>query len=318
MRILVTGINGQVGHELMHSLQQIGGMPMEVIGLDRSSFDLAQPDQMREVIRRLQPNLIVNPAAYTAVDQAESDPELAMRINGEAPGILAEEAQRCGAALVHYSTDYVFDGTKEGAYTETDPTCPINVYGRTKLAGEQAIAATGVPHLILRTSWVYGRRGKNFLNTINRLAAERSELKIVADQYGAPTWCRTIAHGTATAIERLCSSALRDAGQSDVVAMPLWPGAGEPLSIMPQRWEEYGGICNLSAQGMTSWHGFASEIVARSARAGQVLVLPIATKDYPVAASRPHNSGLDCGRFLQTFGVLPEWDVALADCLRET
>ena len=318
MRILVTGITGQVGHELLHSLQQIGGVPMEVIGLDRSSFDLAQPDQMREVIRRLRPALIVNPAAYTAVDQAEADPGMAMRINGEAPGILAEEARRCGAALIHYSTDYVFDGTKASPYTETDPACPINVYGRTKLAGEQAIAATGVPHLILRTSWVYGRRGKNFLNTINRLAAERSELQIVADQYGAPTWCRTIAHGTAAAIAFLCSNALRDASQSDIVAMPLWPGAGEPLSIMPQRWAQQGGICNLSARGVTSWHGFASEIVARSARAGQVQVLPIATEDYPVPAPRPRNSRLDCARFLQDFGMLPGWEVALADCLRET
>ena len=189
-------------------------------------------------------------------------------------------------------------------------------HGRTKLAGEQAIAASGVPHLILRTSWVYGRRGKNFLNTISRLAAERDALRIVADQYGAPTWCRTIAHGTATAIERLCGSALRDADQSDAVAMPLWPGAAEPLSIMPQRWAEHGGICNLSAQGVTSWHGFASEIVARSARAGQVVVVPIATEDYPVPAPRPRNSRLDCTRFMQTFGVLPEWDVALADCLQ--
>ena len=192
-RILITGKTGQVGYELERSLQGLG----EIIALDRSQMDLADLDQVRDVIRRIKPTLIVNPAAYTAVDKAESEPELALRINGEAPGVMAEEAHKLGAAMIHYSTDYVFDGSKDGSYVETDPTCPINVYGSSKLAGEQAIQATGIPHLILRTSWVYSTHGKNFLLTMLRLAKEREELSIVSDQFGAPTWSRTIADTTA-------------------------------------------------------------------------------------------------------------------------
>lgn len=320
MRILITGINGQVGHALMQQLQYLNGMPMEVIGLDRNGLDLSRPQQIREVIRRLQPALIVNPAAYTAVDQAESDAAMAMRINGEAPGILAVEAHRYGAALIHYSTDYVFDGSKDAPYDETDRTCPINVYGHTKLAGEQAIAASGVAHLILRTSWVYGRRGKNFFNTVSRLAAEHTQMRIVADQYGAPTWCSTIAHGTATAIERLCRGATGAAQQAGDAVNPASSGSGnlgQALSIMPHCWARLGGIVHLSAQGSTSWHGFASEIVAHGSRAAQVQVVPIASAEYQVAAARPRNSRLACGRFLQQFGALPDWQVALADCLAQ-
>ena len=296
MKILVTGINGQVGHELARRLQHLG----HVIALDRNQMDLTNADQMRQVIRRERPQLIVNPAAYTAVDQAEAEPELAMRINAEAPAILAEEARKCGAAMIHYSTDYVFDGSKEGPYVETDPTNPINVYGRSKLAGEQAIAASGVAHVILRTSWVYGTRGKNFLKTMQRLAAERNELRIVADQYGAPTWCRTIADGTAQVIQRLCAAGAADAG-----------------SIVPPRWEQLGGIYHMTAQGQTSWHGFASEIVARGPRAGAVVVTPIAAAAYPVPAARPQNSVMSCARFEQQFGKLPTWDSALAECLQD-
>ena len=265
MKILVTGVNGQVGYELARRLQHLG----QVVALDRSQMDLSNAEQMRQVIRRERPQLIVNPAAYTAVDQAEAEPALAMRINAEAPAIIAEEARKCGAALIHYSTDYVFDGSKSGAYDEADPACPINVYGRSKLAGEQAIAASGVAHVILRTSWVYGARGKNFLKTMQRLAAERNEMRIVADQYGAPTWCRTIADGTARMIERLCPAGTADGG-----------------SIVPSRWEQLGGLYHLTAQGQTSWHGFASEIVARSARSGQVVVTPIPAAAYPVPAAR--------------------------------
>ena len=296
MKILVTGINGQVGYELAQRLRHLG----HVVALDRKQMDLADADQMRQVIRRERPQLIVNPAAYTAVDLAESEPELAMRINAEAPAILADEARKCGAALIHYSTDYVFDGSKEGAYGETDPTGPINVYGRSKLAGEQAIAASGVAHVILRTSWVYGARGKNFLKTMQRLAAERNELRIVADQYGAPTWCRTIADGTARVIEKLCTVGAADAG-----------------SIVPARWEQLGGIYHMTAQGQTSWHGCASEIVARGPRAGAVIVTPIPAAAYPVPAARPQNSVMSCARFEQVFGKLPAWDSALAECLQD-
>ncbi|MEO7497834.1 MAG: dTDP-4-dehydrorhamnose reductase, partial [Massilia sp.] len=193
MKILLTGANGQVGYELERSLQGLG----QVVAPRRAELDLSDLDQVRDVIRAVRPGLIVNPGAYTAVDKAETEVALAMRVNAEAPAVMAEEAVRLGAAMVHYSTDYVFDGTKAGAYVETDPTGPINVYGQSKLAGEQAIAATGVDHLILRTSWVYGMRGKNFLLTMLRLAAERDSLRVVSDQHGAPTWSRTIADTTA-------------------------------------------------------------------------------------------------------------------------
>lgn len=296
MKILVTGVNGQVGYELAHRLLHLG----HVVALNRSQMDLANPDQMRDVIRRERPQLIVNPAAYTAVDLAETDVALAMRINADAPAILAEEARKCGAALIHYSTDYVFDGNKPGPYTESDVTGPINVYGRSKLAGEQAIAASGVAHVILRTSWVYGSRGKNFLMTMQRLAAERTELRVVADQYGAPTWCRTIADGTVRIIEKLCATGT---------------GTGEGDSISSSRWEQLGGIYHMTAQGKTSWHGFASEIVARGPRAAQVLVIPIPAAAYPVPAPRPQNSVLASARFERQFGSLPAWEDALTECL---
>jgi dTDP-4-dehydrorhamnose reductase len=305
MKILVTGKTGQVGYELERCLQTLGGLEMTVTALDRAAMDLADPAQLRQVIRQIKPDLIVNPAAYTAVDLAESEPELAMRINGEAVAIIAEEAGACGAALIHYSTDYVFDGSKQDAYDEQDVPCPLSVYGRTKLAGDQAILDSGVPHLILRTSWVYGTHGKNFLKTIQRLAAERDTLRIVADQVGAPTWSRTIAQHTAHAIQQLCSddatTAVGDAR----------------LKILPERWAQDGGIYHLTAQGQTSWHGFASEIVAHSSRANQVQVLPIKTEEYPVPAPRPRNSRLSCARFIDRFGVLPTWEAALNSCLRE-
>jgi dTDP-4-dehydrorhamnose reductase len=188
-RILLTGKNGQVGWELQRTLATLG----EVVTLDRQDLDLADPDSIRRVVREHKPNLIVNAAAYTAVDKAEEESDLAMVINGTAPGILAEEAKRLSAAIIHYSTDYVFDGSKNTPYTEEDAPNPLNVYGRTKLAGERAIQAVGAPYLILRTSWVYGMRGKNFLLTILRLARERNEIKVVNDQIGAPTWSRIIA-----------------------------------------------------------------------------------------------------------------------------
>lgn len=285
MKILVTGKNGQVGYELVRSLQPLG----EVIGVDRSVMDLADLDQVRDVIRRIKPDLIVNSAAYTAVDKAESEPELAMRINGLAPGVMAEEAARLGARLVHFSTDYVFDGTKQEPYTEKDMPCPINVYGESKLAGERAIAATGVSHLIFRTSWVYGMRGKNFLLTMMRLAAERDTLRIVADQHGAPTWSRTISDVTAAVLN-----------QSRVAAdMDDW-------------WREHGGLYHLTAQGSTSWLGFADALL--DAVPAKPALVPIGTDDYPMAARRPANSMLSCVLLMSTFCELPDWRDALRLC----
>lgn len=286
MKILVTGKNGQVGYELERSLQGLG----EVVAVDRSQMDLSDLQQMRNVIRSIKPNLIVNAAAYTTVDKAESEPELAMRINGEAPGVMAEEAKRLGAGIIHYSTDYVFDGRKETAYVENDPTCPINVYGATKLAGEQAIQAAGVPHIILRTSWVYGMRGKNFLLTVKRLAGERDELRIVGDQFGSPTWCRTIANTTAQLVARM-----------DATAVGAVTG---PLS----------GIYHLTSSGRTSWHGFAEEIVKHASIAKPPKVTAICTEEYPLPAERPRNSELSGERLRSLHLYVPHWQHALALC----
>jgi dTDP-4-dehydrorhamnose reductase len=286
-RILITGKTGQVGYELERSLQGLG----EIIAVDRSQMDLADLDQVRDVIRRVKPTLIVNPAAYTAVDKAESEPALALRINGEAPGVMAEEAKRLGAAMIHYSTDYVFDGTKDGAYVESDPTCPVNVYGSSKLAGEQVIQAAGIPHLILRTSWVYSTHGKNFLLTMRRLAQEREELGIVSDQFGAPTWSRTIADTTA-----------------HIVAQSL--AAADPQ----QWWKERSGLYHLTAQGRTTWFGFTEEIMAHASVQKKPRLKPILAQDYPVPARRPTNSVLSSQRLINTFCGLPQWKDALALC----
>ena len=284
MKILLTGATGQVGYELERSLQALG----EVVALDRARMDLSDLDQVRDVVRAVRPGLIVNPAAYTAVDKAESEPELAHRVNAEAPAVMAAEARLLGAAMVHYSTDYVFDGSKQGAYVETDPTNPINVYGRSKLAGEQAIAAAGIPHLILRTSWVYGMRGKNFLLTMLRLARERDELRVVADQHGAPTWSRTIADTTAM-----------------LLAQARCGGA--------QWWESNSGIYHLSAQGQTTWHGFTEAIVAAAAL--ECSILPITSAEYPVPARRPVNSVMSSAKLMRDLSSLPDWHHALKLCL---
>lgn len=285
MKILLTGKNGQVGWELERTLASLG----EVVAVDRQTLDLSNPDSIRAVMREVKPDLIVNPAAYTAVDKAESEPALAMAINGIAPGIMAEEAKRLGAALVHYSTDYVFDGSKDGPYLEQDIPNPLGVYGKTKLAGEEAIRASGVPHLILRTSWVYGMRGRNFLLTVLRLAKERDELKIVADQIGAPTWSRMIAEATAQILAR----------------------HGTNLS-------DAGGLYHLTAGGRTSWHGFTQAILeyARSEEQALPRLIPITTPEYPLPAPRPLNSILSNDKLLKTFGIaLPSWDASLALCL---
>jgi dTDP-4-dehydrorhamnose reductase len=284
-KILVTGKNGQVGRELQRTLACLG----EVVALDRQALDLSNPDSIRAVIREVKPHLIVNPAAYTAVDQAESEPELAQAVNGTAPGIMAEEAKRLGAVMVHYSTDYVFDGSKSKPYNEEDAPCPLNVYGKTKLAGEDAVRAVGVPHLILRTSWVYGARGRNFLLTIRRLAQEREELKIVADQIGAPTWSRLIAEATA-----------------QIVAQRL------------TRLQELQGTYNFSAAGSTSWHGFAAAIVEKSRLERPPRLLPIPSSEYPLPAPRPKNSVLSNDKLRRDFGVvMPDWQIGLGLCLED-
>jgi dTDP-4-dehydrorhamnose reductase len=243
-------------------------------------------------VREVKPTLIVNPAAYTAVDKAESDVEAAMRANGEAPGVLAEEAKRLSAALVHYSTDYVFDGTKDSAYVEDDEVKPQNVYGKSKLAGEQAIAASGCDHLIFRTSWVYGARGKNFLLTMLRLGAERDELSVVADQIGAPTWSNTIAALTANVLAQAVSA---DDG---------W-------------WSGKSGVYHLTAGGSTSWHGFAEAIFEKSSLTKKPVVKPIPASAYPTPATRPANSRMSQRKLLDAFGIeAPDWRDALDLCMR--
>ncbi|MBF5012907.1 dTDP-4-dehydrorhamnose reductase [Burkholderia pseudomultivorans] len=288
--ILVTGVNGQVGFELLRTLQGLG----RVVACDRSMLDLSDLERVRSVVRDLKPSIIVNPAAYTAVDKAETDIEGARRLNADVPRVFAEEAARSGAVLIHYSTDYVFDGTKDGAYVETDATNPQNVYGLTKLEGEQAIAATGCAHLILRTSWVYGRRGKNFLLTMLKLGSERPELKIVADQIGAPTWSKTIATAT-----------------SHILAQSLATDEAD-------WWARRSGVYHLTSAGATSWHGFAEAILAHAMGERMPKVVPIPTADYPVPAKRPANSRLSHAKLTGVFGLrLPEWDDALKLCLSE-
>lgn len=285
--ILLTGVNGQVGFELARSLQGLGN----VVALDRGGLDLSDLDQVRRVVRDLKPSLIVNPAAYTAVDKAESDVDAAMRINGEAPGVLAEEAKRLGAAMVHFSTDYVFDGTKDGAYVEDDEVNPQNVYGKSKLAGEQAIAASGCDHLIFRTSWVYGDRSKNFLLTMLRLGAQRDELGVVADQIGAPTWANTIAV--------LTSHILAQGVRAD----EDW-------------WRRKSGVYHLTASGSTSWHGFANAIFEMSSFAKKPFVKPISATAYPTPAKRPANSRMSQRKLFDTFGIeAPYWADALDLCM---
>ena len=286
MKILVTGSNGQVGSALQEALVGLG----EIIAVDRTQLDLSSLDTIRDVVRSIRPSIIVNAAAYTAVDQAESDEATAYRINADAPGVLAEEAQHLGAALIHYSTDYVYDGSKSGAWMETDATDPLSVYGRSKLAGEEAIMSTGVPHLILRTSWVYGLHGKNFLLTMLRLAQSRTELSIVNDQIGAPTWSRTIAQATASIIKKFPDLA-----------------AANHLS----------GIYHLCSGGQTSWYGFAEKIFAHPLIQQKPQLHPITTADYPTPAVRPKNSVLNTDKFETVFTQLPSWEEALAECLQQ-
>jgi dTDP-4-dehydrorhamnose reductase len=263
----------------------------QITAFDYPEIDFKKPESLLAALRSVEPAVIVNAAAYTAVDKAEDEPAVAMAINGTGPGVLAEEAKRLGSILVHYSTDYVYDGTKQGEYVETDTPNPQNVYGKTKLAGDEAIQASGCEHLILRTSWVYGARGNNFLLTMLKLAGERSELRIVDDQTGAPTSSECIAQGTA-----------------NILAQVMGPsGAGL---------DGRSGVYNLTNTGATTWFGFAQALLTRSAEKLGTSVpnlIPIPTSEFPRPASRPTNSRLSCLRLEETFGVLmPAWEDALA------
>jgi len=287
VRILLTGVNGQVGWELQRTLAPLG----EVIAADRGLLDLADTASIRRTVAAIAPDLIVNPAAYTAVDKAESEPGLAYAVNADAPGELAQAAAARGIPLVHFSTDYVFDGRQPVAYTEADAPNPLGVYGASKLAGEQAVQRSGSTHLILRTSWVYGLRGRNFLLTMQRLACERDSLTVVDDQFGAPTWSRLVAEASALTIAR-------------------WLDRPDRAAVS--------GIYHLSCGGRTSWHGFAAAILAQPAATDGKLarLTAIPGCDYPTPAARPLNSQLDCGKLAAVFGVrLPAWESALALCL---
>jgi dTDP-4-dehydrorhamnose reductase len=292
VKILLTGKDGQVGWELHRVLPSLG----DVVALDRSEMDLARAGSITDRVRDVRPDIIVNAGAYTAVDKAESDPDLAMTVNGIAPGILAEEAQKLGALLIHYSTDYVFDGTKTGAYLEEDVPNPLNVYGATKLAGERAIQAVGAAHTIVRTSWVYGSRGRNFMLTMLRLARERDELRVIDDQVGAPTWSRSIAEATARILKlRLAQNV----------------GASCPA---------HNGIFHLTAAGSVSWFGFAREIMAQTptARERSPKLIPISSREYATPAKRPRNSLLSDERLSRTFGfTLGQWQTDLRAALAE-
>jgi dTDP-4-dehydrorhamnose reductase len=287
IRTMVFGRTGQLGWELRQKLACFGG----VAGAGSPEVDFSKPDSIRKAVRAAEPAVIVNAAAYTAVDKAESEPDLAWAINATAPGVLAEEAKRLGCILVHYSTDYVFDGEKQGSYVETDAPNPLNVYGTTKLAGDLSIESVGGNYMILRTSWVYGARGSNFLLTMLRLAKEREELRIVDDQTGAPTSSECIAQATAK-----------------VLAQVL-PPAGIGL-------KGRSGIYNLTCSGETTWFGFAKALLTRSAESSGIAVpklIPIKTTEYPRPARRPANSRLSCKRLEETFGVrMPHWEDALS------
>ena len=295
MKILLLGKNGQLGWELQRSLAPLG----ELVALDRQGApglcgDLGEPDGLAATVRALRPDVIVNAAAYTAVDRAESEPDLARRINAHAPAALAREAAACGALLVHYSTDYVFHGHGQRPWAEDDPTGPLNVYGQTKLAGEQAIVQAGCRHLILRTSWVYAARGGNFARTMLRLARQQPRLTVIDDQWGAPTGAELIADVSAHAIVQ--------------------------LRARPDK----AGIYHLAAAGETNWFSYAKHVLAQAQSAQAAIeyavkdILPISSSAYPVAATRPHNSRLDTRKLRTAFDLhLPPWQAGVDRMLAE-
>ncbi len=294
-KILLTGVNGQVGHALKTKLAEY-----EVIALSREQLDLTKTHDIRRIVREIKPTLIINPAAYTAVDKAETEPELAYAINATASRILAEEAARLNADIIYFSTDYVYDGTKTSPYVETDEVNPVSVYGKSKWAGEEAIRQIALPHLILRTSWVYGAYGKNFLKTILRLATEREELRIVGDQFGAPTSSESIADAV-------------------VKLVNVW---------QPEH-ENQTGIVHFTNAGETSWHGFSCEIVNQynalladkdwpALKANVDSIAAITTADYPTPAARPAHSCLNNSKLKEVFGIeLPCWQAALQQVMRD-
>ena len=285
-RFLILGAAGQVGRELLRSFAGCG----EIVGVDRETVDLAQTDRIRDLLRRVSPHVILNAAAYTAVDRAESEADLAFAVNAEVPRILAEEARQSGALLVHYSTDYVFDGSKAEPWVEEDQPNPLNAYGASKLAGETAIRQTGVRCLTFRTSWVYGPHGNNFLLTMLRLARERESLSIVSDQHGAPTSSIELANATRAVVDGILAGRYGSPG--------VWAG-----------------VYHMTCSGSTTWYGFAQAIFARTrCRLGRrtPALNPIASAEYPTRAKRPRNSVLSNARLNARFGVrLPPWETAL-------
>lgn len=290
--ILITGKDGQVGTALVPALRDLG----RVVAMGRPDCDLANPASLRDAFRAVRPDIVINAAAYTAVDKAESERELAQTVNATAPGILAELSKETGAALIHYSTDYVFDGERVGFYREDDPTNPLSVYGASKRDGEIAIRDALVQHVILRTSWVFSAHGANFLKTMLRLARERDALRVVSDQIGAPTSAGTIASVTAELVRSIAA---------DRVSSPY-------------------GTYHLAAQGETSWHGFAAFLISQARKTGFPIrvsddaILPIATSEYPTPARRPRNSRLDTGKLRANFGIgLPPWQTGVRDVLEE-
>lgn len=296
-RILLTGASGQVGGELLNTLRPFG----EVVAPPRSMMDLTNVESVRKMIQAVKPRWIVNPGAYTAVDKAESEPQLAYAVNADALQVMGEEAKTIGAAVIHFSTDYVFDGQGRNPYVETDATGPVSVYGASKLAGEEALSASGAGHIIFRTSWVYGARGKNFLQTILKAARERNTLNVVADQFGAPTWSRDLARMTAEVIG-LCETKAAEIELKDVLA-------------------NLGGLYHAAGGGETTWYGFASEAVRlqRELEPGVVFahIEPITTDDYPTAAKRPANSRMCCSKLTQQFGwKMMDWHDSLREVLR--
>ena len=293
MKLLITGKNGQVGFELQRALAPLG----EIVAVDHAECDLSSADAIRALVRRLQPDVIVNPAAYTAVDKAESDQDTVFAVNAVAPGVFGEEAARLNALVVHYSTDYVFDGKKAGAYSEDDTPNPQSVYGQSKLAGEQALQASGAKHLTFRTSWVVGAHGNNFAKTMLRLAADRDSLSVVADQWGAPTSAALLADVTAQLI--------RQHALADDQLFPY-------------------GLYHLVAGGETNWHDYARYVIEAARAAGKpIKVTPdnikaITTADYPLPAPRPANSRLDTRKLQDTFGlILPHWQLGISHILEQ-
>ena len=289
MKILLTGKNGQVGWDLNRSLAKLG----TVFAMGRDQMDLSKPETLGQVIQEIRPDIIVNAAAYTAVDKAESEPELAMTVNGIAPGVLAEEAQKIGAGMIHYSTDYVFDGKATLPYKEENPTFPLSVYGKSKLAGEKAVGQAGIDHIIIRTGWVYSLRGSNFLLTMQKLAQNRKQIKVVDDQAGGPTWSRSIAEGTAHILKQNLKG---DATTSKEFS--------------------HSGTFNMSCGGETNWFGFANKILELSGLSKSVELIPIPTIEYPTPAVRPQYSLLSNSKLKQAFDYeMPQWQEALQECL---